>query len=260
MLEPNSMTGRSGSWRCPLCGDPAKHTQEHVIPKQYLREIGDPWVTTDTGVRQQSIIVRVCRACNSWMNQQLEIPTRPLLDELKSGRIAVLSRADQTLLATYMTKHVLMINLWKAIESDPTLTSATYQTFRRKMKPPAYARVWIGTMDDADPATEQKVINAVPEAANEQDNRKWPFPRGGSCHVMSFYHLVVLWERVPRRDGQSPGERLLKRTAAAGLLKRIWSPQDSVVWPIHVRFDSASYSRWSRCFATIIPDRLSGTP
>lgn len=251
------MASESAPWYCPLCGDAAKYTQEHVIPKQYLREIENPWVTTDAGVRQQSIIVRVCGSCNSWMNEQLEIPTRPLLDQLKSGHEVVISRADQTLLAAYMTKHVLMINLWNAMTPDPTLTSAIYQKFRKTMKPPAFTRVWLGTMDDADPATEQKVTEAVPEAAEQRGDPKWTFPRGGSCHIMSFYHLVVFWERAPRRDGRSPGERLLQQTVAAGLLKRIWAPQEPVTWPMQVRFDSTSYGRWSRCFATIIPNRPS---
>jgi len=251
------MASESENWRCPLCGELTRHSREHVIPKQYLREIEDPWITTDTGVRQQSIIVRVCRSCNSWMNEQLEIPTRPLLDDLKNGRSVVLSRADQTLLAAYMTKHVFMINLWNAMTPDPTLTPAIYHKFRRKMKPPAFARVWIGTMVDADPATQQRVIEAVPAVGAEPSDPKLPYPRGGSCHVMSFYHLVVFWERAPRRDGSSPGERLLRQTVAAGLLERIWSPQDSIPWPRQICFDTASYGRWSQRFATIVPDRPS---
>ena len=121
------MVSEVADWRGPLCGEPTRHTREHVIPRQYLQKIEDPWVTTDTGVRQQSIIVRVCRGCNSWMNQQLEIPTRPLLDDLKNGRSVVLSRADQTLLAAYMTKHVFMISLWSAV--TPDLTSLTMMDY-----------------------------------------------------------------------------------------------------------------------------------
>jgi hypothetical protein len=251
------MASESANWRCPLCGEQTRHTREHVIPKQYLREIEDPWVTTDAGVRQQSIIVRVCSSCNKWMNEQLEIPTRPLLDDLKDGRSTVLSRAEQTILAAYMTKHVFMINLWNAMTPDPTLTPAIYQKFRRTMRPPAFARVWIGSVVDADPAIDQNVIEAVPATAAQPSDPKLPYPRGGSCHVMSFYHLVVFWERAPRRDGSSPGERLLRQTVAAGLLERIWSPQDSVRWPRQISFDTAQYGRWSHRFATIVPDGRS---
>ena len=189
------------------------------------------------------------------MNQKLEIPARPLLDQLKDGQKTVISRADQALLAAYMTKHVLMINLWHAMTPDPTLTPAVYQKFRETMKPPAFTRVWIGSMVDADPAVEQKVIEAVPEVAEQEGDPKRPFPRGASCHIMSFYHLIVLWEHVPHRDGRSPGERLLRRTVAASLLRRIWPPHDLISYPLQVEFDTASYGRWSRRFATIIPNR-----
>lgn len=84
-----------------------------------------------------------------------------------------------------------------------------------------------------------------------------PAGRQQPRHVVSFDHLVVFWERAPRRDGSSRGERLLRQRLAAGLLDRIWSPQDSLPWPRQISFGTTSDGRWSHRFATIVPGRPS---
>ena len=244
------MSDQTGiKWRCPLCGEQAKPTAEHVITRRSLKKLPDPMFTTNAGVRRRSIIVRVCRECNSWMNEKLEIPTQELRDNLEQGRHIVISIEGQKLLAAYMTKHVLMINLWSSMLSDPSLTPRIYRRFRATMRPPDHTRVWFGRVEDPNPQREQAVVLAVPEAGPLPDDPKWVFPWGGTCHVFTFYHLVVVWERVPHRDGRWAGERLIRRTAAAGLITRIWPPQGNLAWPPEAGFESTTYARWSHRFA-----------
>ena len=202
---------------------------------------------------QHSIVVRTCEDCNSWSNHMLEIPTGGLLEDLYHSSHIILSPAAQELIAAYMTRHVLMTNLWSLLSPDTVLTSEIYRRFRQTMKPPEYTRVWLGTVKDADPQREQAVMLAIPETRPLTGNPKCALPRGSSCQVFRFFELLVVWERVPHGDDRSAGERLIRRTEAAGLITRIWPPQrGDLAWPPEAVFDTTTQGRWAKRFGTIL--------
>ena len=136
------------------------------------------------------IIVRVCSDCNGWMNQKLEIPARKTLEALHHSNSIVLRADDQALLAAYMTKHMLMINLWSKAPTDPTFDTRMYRRFRVTMKPPAYTRIWVGVIKDADTEREQQITGVLPETRDLGDGVKLMFPRGSSCHIGCVFVTV----------------------------------------------------------------------
>jgi hypothetical protein len=239
-------------WYCPLCGQAAAHTQEHVLTNWFRKQIPDDARVHINGEPfQRSIIVRVCSDCNGWMNQKLEIPARKTLEALHHSNSIVLRADDQALLAAYMTKHMLMINLWSKAPTDPTFDTRMYRRFRVTMKPPAYTRIWVGVIKDADTEREQQITGVLPETRDLGDGVKLMFPRGSSCHISTFYELLVLWERVPRRNGRSSAERLVRKTADAGLISRIWPPAHRELnWPPETAFDVIAEQRWAQRFGT----------
>ena len=111
----------------------------------------------------------VCNDCNGWMNQKLEIPARKTLEALHHSNSIVLRADDQALLAAYMTKHMLMINLWSQAPTDPTFDTRMYRRFRVTMEPPAYTRIWVGVIKDADTEREQQVTGVLPETRDLGD-------------------------------------------------------------------------------------------
>jgi hypothetical protein len=185
------------------------------------------------------------------MNQNLEIPARRTLEALHRSSKIVLRADDQALLAAYMTKHMLMINLWSKAPKDSTFDTRVYRRFRESMKPPPYTRIWLGVIKDADVEKERRIASMLPETLPAGEGVKLMFPNGSSCHISSFYELLVLWERVPRRNGRSSAERLIRKAAEAGLISQIW-PCDrrELNWPLEAAFDVTSQQRWAQRFGT----------
>jgi hypothetical protein len=201
------------------------------------------------------IKVVVCSDCNNWMNSTFENPTRDLLNELRAGRQAMLSPDDQARLADWLTKTVLMLNLWSEFDQDQYLTPGDYRRFRDETKHPAGTRIWLASIEDADPTREAAVVHAVPALReNAAAPRSWMFPFGSSAHIFSFDHLVVLWIRDnrPEEASRAPGDPrvLIRRCVRRGLLVPVWpAAPETLTWPPAVPFDVTTYERWSRLFA-----------
>jgi hypothetical protein len=244
-------------WACPLCGLVARKSKEHVLPAWL-------WGSWDSDVRttvrgedrgRYIIKVQVCGECNGWMNATFENTTRDLLNELRTGRRTVLSPDDQARLAGWLTKTVLMLNLWSEFDRDQYLRREDYRHFRTSEQLPLGTRVWLGSIEDADPAKEAAVIRAVPAIRESAFTpRSWMLPLGSSIHIFSFDHLVVLWVRDDRPDEatRAPGDPrvLIRRCVRRGLLVPIWPAlQEPTIWPAPVPFDVMTYQRWSRLFA-----------
>jgi hypothetical protein len=189
------------------------------------------------------------------MNSTFENTTRDLLNELRAGRRTVLSPHDQGRLAGWLTKTVLMLNLWREFDQDQYLKPGDYRRFREGIVHPAGTRIWLGSIEDADRVREAAVVQAVPavrESASAPGS--WMFPFGSSAHIFSFDHLVVLWIRDNRPDeaARAPADPrvLIRRCVRGGLLVPIWpAASEAVTWPPAVPFDVTTYERWSRLFA-----------
>jgi hypothetical protein len=244
-------------WTCPLCGRPGRRSKEHVLP-EWLWKSWDPDVRTivsgeDHGRR--IIKVQVCMDCNAWMNVTFENTTRELLNELRTGRRTVLSPDRQALLAGWLTKTLLMLNLWRDFDHDQYLKQEDYTSFRTTGQLPAGTRIWLGSIKDADPSREAAVIHAVPAIREHVSApRSWRFPFGSSIHIFSFDQLVVVWVRDDRTDEavRAPADprRLIRRSNWQGLLVPIWPvSQPAASWPPPVPFDVTTYRRWSQLFA-----------
>lgn len=234
-------------WTCPLCGLPGRKTKEHVNPEWMIRSWPADVRTTIRGEDRgrYHIKVHVCEDCNAWMNTTFEIPARPLLDRLRAGRRTELSPADQTLIAGWLTKTVLMLSLWSTADRDRYLRPEDYQRFRRRVQHPVGTRIWLSSVEDADPGLEAAVGHAVP--------RSWIFPFGSSVNVQSYDHLVVLWIRDNRPDDAIRASRdprkLIRRCVRAGLFVPVWpAAGEPIRWPPAVPFDVTTYERWSNLF------------
>jgi len=201
------------------------------------------------------IKVQVCRGCNAWMNTTFENATRDLLNELRAGHRTALSPTNQARLAGWLTKTILMLNLWSEFDHDQYLTRSDYIRFRATEQPPSGTRIWLGSIEDADPGRETAVIRAVPAIReNTSAPRSWMFPFGSSIHIFSFDHLIVLWVRDDRADEATRASRdprrLIRRCVRRGLLVPIWPTEPrQTKWPTPVPFDVTTYKRWSRLFA-----------
>jgi hypothetical protein len=154
-----------GAKPCILCGT-TQHplTCEHVIPKWARRSFNiKGLVTVDTreegsdqrrrvGAMQALNLTlhdTICEECNSvWLNRRLERPSKSLLSPMAvSAKPAILSPADQKLIATWAVKTVLLLELAiRQIEgyapSQPELA-----WLRANGEPPPRSLVWLGCWD-----------------------------------------------------------------------------------------------------------------
>lgn len=108
------------------------------------------------------IKVWVCGDCNAWMNSTFENTARDLLNKLRAGHRIALNPDDPTRLAGWITKTVLMLDLWREFDRDQYLTPEDFRRFRGSGAHPAGTRTWLGSIQDADPAREAAVVHAVP--------------------------------------------------------------------------------------------------
>jgi hypothetical protein len=91
------------------------------------------------------IKVWLCADCNNWMNSTFENTARDLLNDLRAGRRTVLSPVDQGRLADWLTKTILMLNLWSEFDRDQYLSPADYRRFRDRIEHPSGTRIWLGS-------------------------------------------------------------------------------------------------------------------
>ena len=200
------------------------------------------------------ITVFVCQGCNDWMNQTFEVPTRRLLDQLSAGQRVVLTPGAQVLLAGYMTKMLLMLNLWHRSDRDPYLTTEIYRRFRGLTEFPSGTEIWLSQVVEADPVREQSVVGAIPELREGYPPPPRAFPLGSSVHIWTFSNLVVTWLRVVQGvpSGWPDPRELLNPARAVGLTVPIWPPQlPYVTWPPKLILDIPTYERWNLRFGYI---------
>ncbi|UQX89186.1 hypothetical protein M6D93_04075 [Jatrophihabitans telluris] len=204
----------------------------------------------------------LCVACNSYFNETLEIPCRPIITSLMQADSVTLDVTDQTNLAAYFTKLSLLMALWPHYPDgmDPFIGLTDMRTFRQGLVLPAGTRIWLGCIEDANLRREQAVMRAIPESfTREARESQWLLPAGSSCHLASFDHLfaVLFWmRRDPLRGGQPAIDArvMISKAERAGLVHRIWPNRGTrLVWPPPLAFDAATYAHWSNRFGYVPP-------
>src|ERR1700722_4881398 len=130
---------------CALCGKFSILTDEHATPRWLGRPLDKHfppehrWEAVeytpgaDGRLRQWSkkvdtpAIYKVpilCQPCNGTWGQRLETDAKPLLTDLILGQPVVLGQKEQSLLATWTTKTVLMYEFVKAASEGTTASPA----------------------------------------------------------------------------------------------------------------------------------------
>jgi hypothetical protein len=75
-----------------------------------------------------------------------------------------------------------MLNLWRDFDRDQCLKQEDYTSFRTTGQLPAGTRIWLGSINDADPNQEPAVIHAVPAVREHVSApRSWRISRRGSA-------------------------------------------------------------------------------
>jgi hypothetical protein len=221
-------------WVCPLCGDASNSTIEHVIPRWLRNQTLDVPIT----VRYQTLPhthmkVRVCSPCNSWLNSNFEVPARTIVESLVKGERIRLSGSDQRLVAAYLTKHVLLQNLWSGYPRDPLLTEQDCRTFRETGDPLPNTRVYLSELSEA----ELTGTYWVPPETQM-------FRPGSTGAILLLRRLMVRWfkgsEFAFDADQSGFGQRTLKTAERSGYMIRIWPVQLGGAWfppPNSITFD-----------------------
>ena len=211
----------------------------------------------DQPITQKRIVVHVCDDCNSWMNSTFEIPARPILSDMYAGNAVTLDRRKATLLASYVTKHVLLMNLWGDGKPDPGriwnpyFSTKDYRRFRATGRPLSGTRVYLGCVQDADDALAAAAAAAMPEAVQPPSGvrSRHMLARGSSAQATTLGHFMALWVRVPGPPGvtSSAGQDFIRRAHQAGYLDQVWPnrAQDRA-WPPPRSFDVTTYDRWDK--------------
>ena len=250
----------SSRWSCPLCGlsPVGDRSKEHVLT-HWQREMFGPGQLAINGqpIKQKHLVVHVCGDCNAWMNTTFENSTRDLIKSLYAGVPTTINEQSAERLAAYMTKHILLMNVWGDGKPDPGKTwnpyfvTEDYRRFRRTGQPFDDTEVYVGCVRDASPLQESTVIAAIPETAGLPATifKRYLLARGSSMQMTSFGHFVALWVRVPGGPSAtwSPGQAFIERTRKAGLLHQVWpTPEGQHSWPTRLSFDTTTYERWTR--------------
>lgn len=244
-------------WTCPICGLPGRRSDEHIVTRwqESFFPLG-AW-TTINAVRQRrrNLVVTICEACNSRLNEHLEIPARELLTSMHAGQRVTVSAEQQQLIATYFMKHLLLMNLWARPVAErqlfvvPQFTDDVYRKFHATLMPPDGGRAWVGSIFDADPALERAVAEQIPEAASEprSDAERKLMPLGSWIAAYRFGKLFVVFAGLTEQEAPavSEGEQMVDRAVNAGALVQVWPVRDpQVEWPPPLPFDDTAHRRW----------------
>lgn len=143
---------------CVFCGG-AGLTKEHVWPSwlKYVFYMAGPEIVHELldrngqlvrlrrSVSLDAQVRRVCGDCNNGWMSRMEDATRPVLEPLIRGEPITLSADHQEVLAKWLTKTGMMLEL---ATHDPTIPSDNYQSFRSRGDPPDFTVVLLSSIAD----------------------------------------------------------------------------------------------------------------
>jgi hypothetical protein len=167
--------------------------------------------------------VAVCASCQSWLNETFEQPGKTLIEAAGLGEPLVLGEAKQEFLAAYITKFVLLLNLWSGGPPAPEIRPGDYRRFRRTGRPLPESAVWVACINDQ-PYPVEEVVRAIPEIYQTYTPQQLlPGTAGGGVDMR---RLSALWFRGQEVVAQEylAGSSLdiLRRGEEVGLLVRLW--------------------------------------
>lgn len=227
------------AWVCPLCGELGRKTIEHVIPDWAYSDFikGDPLIAVRNVVAKQKYVkIHLCAICNAWLNDTFEIPGKTLISRLaRADEPTLLSKDEQVFAASYLTKYVLLNNLWVNMPTDPLISKSDYRRFRSNGEPMRNSSMWVTSLDVENLPDEHTQVRPPP--VQQQ------FLRGSTGGLFIMNRLVVRWFKGPEFAFDAPqnglGQRLLKQMERERLLVRVWPPHSGRVtfpppWPMRL--------------------------
>jgi hypothetical protein len=169
-------------------------------------------------MRSLNITAPVCVTCNNRWLSVLEHDVQPVLRPLILGEARTLTSDEQWLLATWVTKMVLMLDLGGG---SPFIPTGFYYDFRLRRDPFPGQVVWLGAYRDSHYAAwaSQRALH-LGISTSEPPN----------AFVSTFTAFRVVFQVVghlTRGNMHVNDGRLL-----AAALERIWPPRgESIDWP-----------------------------
>jgi hypothetical protein len=209
------------SGRCAFCGA-TDLTNEHVWPRWISRELGDrggftmPSPHGPRRVRSRDLTALICVTCNNRWLGVLENDVRPVLAPLIRGEERALAPGEQQLLATWVVKTALMLDL---LSGKPLIPTGFYHDFRLRRSPHEGQLVWLGAYRDWHAAWAWHGGLHVGISADEPPN----------AFVCTFTAFRVVFQVAGAFDR---GVTFNEGRLLAAALVRVWPPGgQSVDWP-----------------------------
>jgi hypothetical protein len=220
---------------------------------KYWRERGRP--------PTPHVKIFICEPCNRYFNSMLENPCRDQLKQMMRMESVALDSAMQGLLTAYITKFWLLMAMWphESSTQDPFITTQDMHAFRQGLTLPPGTRIWLGSIENANPEREEEVTRAIPEILEPlEPQTRWLMPVGSSCHLMSLEHMfaVVFWLRPDPHGFQATIDArvMIRKAEQAGLVRKIWPAREAGVhWPPPMSFETKTYAYFAAKFGYVPP-------
>jgi len=200
--------------------DEPNETREHEVVHRYVDpETGEQRVTKRA--KTFALVSRkVCGTCNSgWLNE-LEGRVKPLMADFAANRPVLLSPSEQTDLALWASVATLIamsMDPAAADFADPELA----RTIHRTRKPTVGMDIWLGANSHGEMGWfRSHSLNISPA----------PKRKGAWGATIAFGYAVI---HLVCHD--MPEQRMNLKRDARRSMRRVWGPQDRVVWPPKLR-------------------------
>jgi hypothetical protein len=215
---------RPGQRICPLCLAKPADTREDVLPqwaRKRIRKLG-----TYKGNQLPSVLLPLCRDCNSTLGRRYENETAPILGPMIDGESRLLSPSDQEIIGSWVIKTLLLCALDPSVAVEPGQREQIRRLcceMRDHKRPPHQSFVRLAAFDCDQP---------VDAKGNDKLHRPGYLPTL-LARATQFMGQVA-WEvaiGAPREL-----ERFVASCEDNESLVRIWPPQlVSVSWPPPVK-------------------------
>ena len=176
MPKPKNPPYAKGRAQCIYCGSYENMSREHIwadwlreyVPREMERHSGIT-ITVESDIskstakkdkREGDFHARklriACRPCNSGWMSQLQEKAKPHLIPMLTGSSASFYRAEQTILAAWITMFVMTA---EHLDTDGGVITQKERTWlKNRQRPPANWRIWIGKYEQ--PATTKRWMHA----------------------------------------------------------------------------------------------------
>jgi hypothetical protein len=217
-------------FECPLCGSSMRKTIEHVIPQwQY----GDYYTDASRGVLKvggvlqpsKYIKIFLCAKCNKLLNDKFENPHKGFFLSLMRGESHDLDPAAQTLLASYLTKTILLLHEHGGGNTiGYQFPVEDRRAFVEELAPLSASAFWLGRyMPDPQLVRARSTLSTIVSLA--ADGSQY-LPPGSIGSVFNYGRMTVVWVRgkgvVPEPGVVKMHKGVIGRAESLGYLRRLW--------------------------------------